>query len=68
MANPPEELPEDPWVGRFMSQLTTERAASLKHTAVQCFRSQLEPIDGLAPVVPPHALERLLAVGEVVFR
>ncbi|MBV8966602.1 MAG: PIG-L family deacetylase, partial [Mycobacteriaceae bacterium] len=39
-----------------------------KHAAVQCFRSQLQaPRQGDMPILPPSVLQRLLAVGEVVF-
>jgi LmbE family N-acetylglucosaminyl deacetylase len=48
----------------------TEDARQRKHAAAQCFRSQFESPagDGADPVLPPAVLERLLAVGEVVFR
>lgn len=40
-----------------------------KRLAAQCFRSQLEPgAAGTPPVLPGFVLQRLLAVGEVVFR
>ena len=40
-----------------------------KRRAMQCFHSQLEsPSGGGAPVLPPFVVDRLLAVGEMVFR
>jgi LmbE family N-acetylglucosaminyl deacetylase len=40
-----------------------------KRLAAQRFHSQFEPAaDGSGPVLPPVVLQRLLAVGEVVFR
>ncbi len=44
-------------------------AVNRKRQAVQCYRSQLRPGRGeTPPVLPPFVLQRLLAVGEVVFR
>ncbi len=44
-------------------------ALSRKRHAAQCFRSQFEPgSGGSAPVLPAFVLQRLLAVGEMVFR
>jgi LmbE family N-acetylglucosaminyl deacetylase len=45
----------------------TYPAAAAKRAAAQCFRSQLAPPPGQRPVLPPGMVERLLAVGEVVF-
>jgi hypothetical protein len=42
-------------------------AAECKQHAAAVFRSQLDPDDGRDPIVPPHVLSRLQAVGEVVF-
>jgi LmbE family N-acetylglucosaminyl deacetylase len=63
-------LPHDPAVPweRARAVPVSDRAATRKAAAAQCFRSQLDAVDGSAPVVPPHALQRLLAIGEVVFR
>jgi len=45
------------------------RALARKRHAAQCFRSQLRPGAGdSAAVLPAFVLQRLLAVGEVVFR
>ncbi len=47
----------------------SDRAVDCKYLAAQCFQSQFEPgADGSAPVLPGLVLQRLLAVGEVVFR
>jgi LmbE family N-acetylglucosaminyl deacetylase len=44
-------------------------ALDRKRHAAQCFRSQIEPRTAdAAPVLPAFVLQRLLAVGEVVFR
>ncbi|BBY66395.1 PIG-L deacetylase family protein [Mycolicibacterium helvum] len=48
----------------ILDPVATER----KQHAVAVFRSQLDPDDGRDPIVPPHVLSRLQAVGEVVFR
>jgi len=60
--------PAVPWARAFAVPVS-ERALARKRRAAQCFRSQFEPdTEGLAPVLPPLVLQRLLAVGEVVFR
>ena len=60
--------PAVPWY-RAQSVRVPGRALARKRLAAHCFRSQLEPdAAGAAPVVPPFVLQRLLAVGEVVFR
>ncbi|WP_236978672.1 hypothetical protein [Mycobacterium kiyosense] len=41
-------------------------AVQRKRQAAQCFRSQFEP-HGPDAVLPPFVLERLMAVGEMVF-
>lgn len=44
-------------------------AVNRKRQAAQCYRSQLRPgRSETPPVLPPFVLQRLLAVGEVVFR
>lgn len=44
-------------------------ALARKRLAARCFRSQLEPgAAGAPPTLPAFVLQRLLAVGEVVFR
>lgn len=63
--------PDDPAVpwDRVYSIPVSESAVARKVQAAQCFRSQLQPeASGIAPVLPPFVLQRLLAVGEVVFR
>ena len=64
-------LPDDeavPW-GRAYSAPLTRSAVERKHRAVQSFRSQFLPAaPGATPLLPPFVLNRLLAVGEVVFR
>jgi LmbE family N-acetylglucosaminyl deacetylase len=60
--------PTVPW-HRAQSVRVPGRALARKRLAARCFRSQLEPAAaGAAPAVPPFVLQRLLAVGEVVFR
>jgi LmbE family N-acetylglucosaminyl deacetylase len=60
--------PAVPW-DRAQSVRVPRRALARKRLAAHCFRSQLEPgTAGAAPVMPPSVLQRLLAVGEVVFR
>jgi LmbE family N-acetylglucosaminyl deacetylase len=60
--------PAVPW-DRAYTVPVSDRAASLKHLAAECFQSQFETCaDGSAPVLPGFVLRRLLAVGEVVFR
>ena len=62
------EDPAVPWDRAYRSRLHPW-AVSRKRRAAQCFSSQLEPVTvGAAPVLPPAVLQRLLAVGEVVFR
>ncbi|BDB45454.1 hypothetical protein IWGMT90018_59000 [Mycobacterium kiyosense] len=50
----PRTVPLDDW------------AVQRKRQAAQCFRSQFEP-HGPDAVLPPFVLERLMAVGEMVF-
>ena len=57
-----------PW-DRAHSVPASGRALDRKRLAAQCFRSQLKPGGAhSAPVLPGFVLQRLLAVGEVVFR
>jgi LmbE family N-acetylglucosaminyl deacetylase len=57
-----------PW-DRAYRALVSASAVKRKHDAAQCFRSQIEAVaPGEAPVLPPAVVQRLLAVGEVVFR
>jgi LmbE family N-acetylglucosaminyl deacetylase len=57
-----------PW-HRAYSMPRSVSAADRKRRAVQCFRSQLEsPSTGGPPVLPAFVVDRLVAVGEVVFR
>ncbi|BBZ74022.1 PIG-L deacetylase family protein [Mycobacterium paraseoulense] len=57
-----------PW-DRARAVPATGWAVNRKRQAVQCYRSQLRPGRGESPpVLPPFVLQRLLAVGEVVFR
>jgi LmbE family N-acetylglucosaminyl deacetylase len=59
---------EVPW-DRAYSVPAPGWALSRKRHAAQCFRSQLEPAStGSASLLPPFVLQRLLAVGEVLFR
>ncbi|MCV7444353.1 PIG-L family deacetylase [Mycobacterium paraense] len=59
--------PAVPW-DRARSVRVPGRALERKRLAAHCFRSQLEPGGvGVAPVLPAFVLQRLLAVGEVVF-
>lgn len=58
--------PDVPW-GRAFSVPLESWALELKSSAAQCFRSQFEP-HGPDAVLPPFVLERLMAVGEMVFR
>ena len=55
-----------PW-DRAYSVPLTDWALARKSQAAQCFRSQFEPYSAEA-VLPPFVLDRLMAVGEVVFR
>jgi LmbE family N-acetylglucosaminyl deacetylase len=60
--------PAVPWE-RAYSITESSWAQRRKQSAAQCFRSQFQPdAEGLAPVLPPFVLQRLLTVGEVVFR
>lgn len=63
--------PEDPAVpwDRARRVPLTEAAISRKTAAAQHFHSQfVSPAPDVDPVLPPFVLDRLLAVGEVVFR
>lgn len=55
-----------PWE-RARSVRLSEQAIGRKRRAAQCYRSQFEPAPNSAPVLPAFVLQRLLAVGEVVF-
>lgn len=60
--------PVVPWA-RAYSVPSPNWAMGRKRRAAQCYRSQLEPTDGeSSPTLPRFVLQRLLAVGEVVFR
>ena len=60
--------PVVPW-DRARSVPAPGWAVNRKRQAAQCYRSQLRPGRGESPpVLPPFVLQRLLAVGEVVFR
>jgi LmbE family N-acetylglucosaminyl deacetylase len=60
--------PAVPW-NRAHSVRLSGWALDRKRLAAQCFRSQLQPGGaGTAPLFPACVLQRLLAVGEVVFR
>jgi LmbE family N-acetylglucosaminyl deacetylase len=60
--------PAVPW-DRAHSVPVSAWARDRKHRAAQCFRSQFEArAQGCAPVLPAFVLQRLLAVGELVFR
>lgn len=60
--------PTVPW-GRARRVPLPRWAVHRKRQAVQHFRSQWEsPFPGVAPVLPAFVLQRLWAVGEVVFR
>lgn len=56
--------PDLPW-RRAAAMPTTDWAVSRKVAAARCYRSQF---DSDPPLLPPFVLDRLLAVGEVVFR
>jgi LmbE family N-acetylglucosaminyl deacetylase len=59
--------PAVPW-DRAHAVRVSGRALSRKRLAAQCFRSQLAPIGAdTPPELPAFVLQRLLAVGEVVF-
>jgi LmbE family N-acetylglucosaminyl deacetylase len=57
-----------PW--HRMSAIRADRAAlGRKQHAIRAFRTQLTPYEpGADPILPPFAVQRLLAVGEAVFR
>ncbi|OBH90352.1 PIG-L deacetylase family protein [Mycobacterium scrofulaceum] len=60
--------PVVPW-DRARSVPAPGLAVNRKRQAAQCYRSQLRPgRDDTPPILPPFVLQRLLAVGEVVFR
>jgi LmbE family N-acetylglucosaminyl deacetylase len=60
--------PAVPW-DRAYSVPVPIWARDRKHNAAQCFRSQFEAsAQGAAPTLPAFVLQRLLAVGELVFR
>ncbi|MGO9158031.1 PIG-L deacetylase family protein [Mycobacterium sp.] len=60
--------PAVPW-HRAHSVPVPTWARDRKHHAAQCFRSQFEAsAQGGEPVLPAFVLQRLLAVGELVFR
>ena len=60
--------PAVPW-DRAHTVRVSEWALDRKHYAAQCYRSQFEHgADGSSPVLPAFVLQRLLTVGEVVFR
>lgn len=63
-------LPDDadvPW-HRLSTCPADPDAMARKRRAATAFETQLEPYrPGLAPILPPFVIERLLAVGEVVF-
>lgn len=60
--------PAVPWE-QARSVCVSNRSLDRKRRAAQCFRSQFAPgAAGAPPVLPPFVLQRLLAVGEVVFR
>ena len=57
-----------PWERAYRVPLTPE-AVGRKRIAAQLFQSQQEDRDeNSGPVLPPFVLDRLLVVGEVVFR
>ena len=60
--------PAVPW-DRAYSVPVSAWARGRKHHAAQCFRSQFAAsTPGTAPVLPAFVLQRLLTVGELVFR
>ncbi|MDT5349370.1 MAG: hypothetical protein QOH91_2657 [Mycobacterium sp.] len=60
--------PAVPWV-RAYSVPVPQWALERKQRAAQCFRSQFESdVQGVPRVLPAFVLQRLLAVGEVIFR
>jgi LmbE family N-acetylglucosaminyl deacetylase len=58
--------PDVPWQCAYAVPLA-HWAVERKNQAAQCFHSQFEPY-GSEAVLPPFVLQRLMAVGEVVFR
>ncbi len=58
--------PAVPWRRAHRVALSTAAVAA-KQQAAQCFRSQLTPPPGQPAVLPPGMVQRLLAVGEVLF-
>ena len=57
-----------PWERAYQVPLTPE-AVGRKRVAAQLFQSQQEDRDeNCGPILPPFVLDRLLVVGEVVFR
>jgi LmbE family N-acetylglucosaminyl deacetylase len=58
--------PAVPWQRARRIELTAE-ALKIKTLAAQCFPSQTRPTPYGDPVLPSAAMQRLLAVGEVVF-
>jgi LmbE family N-acetylglucosaminyl deacetylase len=57
-----------PWERAYQVALTPE-AVGRKRIAAQLFQSQQEDRDeNRGPILPPFVLDRLLLVGEVVFR
>ena len=57
-----------PW-DRLCALPVSDDAVERKTVAAQCYRSQFEGTDGQeAAVLPPFVIDRLLGVGEVVFR
>lgn len=58
--------PAVPW-HRARRVTLTDRALRLKRLATRCFASQIVPMQGGASVLSPIVVERLLAVGELVF-
>lgn len=58
--------PAVPW-HRTRRVALTDRALRLKRLATHCFTSQVEPMQDGSTVLSPTVVERLLAVGEVVF-
>ena len=61
--------PDDPAVPwhRARRLHLTDDALKLKTLAAGCFTSQTQPTQQGAPILPPAVLDRLLAVGEVMF-
>lgn len=60
--------PAVPW-NQARAVHVSDRALDRKRRSAQCFRSQFAPrAADSSPVLPPFVLQRLLGVGEVVFR